>query len=244
MEHDELSQFDGRFEEPVEPATEAPNGDVPAGEDGEQTGVAGSDSTDGAQGNPRSVPYERYEEMAARRREAEARNDELMRYVLSGRSPAPAAEEEPTDPDVERSVAPIIDRKMRGVEELIARQRHSDQLAQLEELSPGAAKMWPEIQAEFRSLPLHLQPDFDGIAGAVALRARIDARAKKPTAEAANALKRRAHTEASPGTNTRGNTAPTGRDIKQMTTAEFARYLEKAAAGPSRETDGYDPLIR
>jgi len=242
MALDSLSEFDGRefLSSDEAPAEQAGNEqDDPQAGDPVETGDAGD-----SEGGRGPVPYNRYEETTQRLRDLEARNDELMRMLLADRRPQAQPEEEETDPDVERSVAPILNKRLRDVDKLLERERRTEQMTQLEELSPGIGKLWPKIQEEFKKLPPHLQPDFDGPAGAVALRARIEARPKNGTG-AAGDLKNRSHTEASPGSNTRGKAQLSAQDINKMSRAEFDAFVETMRGRGARTgSDGYDPLLR
>jgi hypothetical protein len=240
MGNESLSDF---FGQPNLGQGSAPDTDVPADdspEQGQDADYAGDDEP--AEAN-NSVPYSRYEEANAKVKALEARNDELFRALLSNRPAAPQEEEVEVDPDVARQVNPLLDRRLKGVEAMMARQEMADKMSRVEELSPGISKMWDKIQEEFQALPGHLQAEFDTMGGAIALRQKIDARTPRPSKTAADALKRRAHTEAGPGTRTGGSRQPNDQDIERMTSAQFEAYLASVQENQRRPA-GSGKLIR
>lgn len=240
MATDSLSQFDGRFDDdPAEAVSDQELNEDQQDEAPEDAAEQG----DGGAGAREAVPYQRYEEVNSRMRELERRNDELTRMLLSdrqqGHGHAPVDDE--ADPDVERSIKPILDRELKPVRDLAQKEARREQMAALEELSPGIGAMWSKLEAEFKTIPAHLQPEFDGMAGAIALRARVEAKEKAP----ANRLKNRSHTEASPGTTTGSRGQVTPEDVGKMTKAEFDKFVDSLRGRrPQAGGGGYDPLIR
>lgn len=250
---DDLSQFDYLADQPPpdeqsegEPAPQAEDAyelELPQelrqepGEPAKQPAEDGGESV---------VSMARFREVNEQLKRQEARVDDLMRFLLQDRMPgqAPAEDEPEIDPEVEASVSPLLDKRMREYEEVLRDHRHSKQLANLEEVSPGITKLWPQIKEEFAKLPPHIRNEFDNMGGAIALRARVEQRKSGSTAMS-DAAKRRAHTEAAPaGARSRGREV-TPADIGKMTRAEFESFTESLRGQRhGRAGDDYDPLIR
>jgi len=187
---------------------------------------------------------EQIRELNARLRSEQQRVDELMRLLLSQRGPEPQQAPAPEiDPDVRASVSPLLEERLREYDAIKRDYEHRQQLATLEEASPGIGAMWPQIQEEFGKLPAHLRKEFDTMAGAIALRERIERRTGAGAAGAA-AGKRRAHTESAPGGGQRTRALPTRQEVMNMSRADFEAFteaLQRAQRAPAK--GGYDPLI-
>lgn len=247
---DDLDQFDGLANETAaDPSgSSVPSADDATDPDSAESSAPAGEGDQGEEGDepPKAVAYERFKDVTDRLRQQEARVDELMRIILSART-APAGGEDGApsiDPDVKASVKPILDERLGEYDEVLRAHRHEQSMAQLEELSPGIGKMWPQIKAEFNKLPASVQPHFDNMGGAVALREKIEKRAAaKATADASS--RRRAHTEAAPATGGQGGRQVSAQDVKKMTRAEFESFTESLRnQRRGRADDEYDSLIR
>ena len=179
--------------------------------------------------------------------------EQLLKTVLTMKEkPADAVSdtEAVVNPEVEELVMPLLEKlgltdKLQQVEQLTADREREHQIQQAEALMPGIRDMLPELESEYAKLPDELKPQFQGVAGAVALASLMKQTDKpKTTSAQRKSLKRRTHTEAAPATGRKKKSVSADR-VNEMTSEQFARFVESLSDQGSGRSDGeVDPLIR
>ena len=207
-----------------------------------------------ADDKPRTVPYDRLEDMAGRLHKAEARVDELTRRALRDEKPEPAEPEPEIDSDVAALIGPVIAKAIKPLEE--ARQKQADKdeqeqqvqtaLANLEEIMPGFGDLYPEVIKRFDAMPEDKRFKMDNPAGAITIAHQIKAEqtGEQPATQTGlKSLKKRAHSETTPNP-PRKDTGVTAQQINDMSLDEFDAYVEGLEDSKYKQPDGIDPMIR
>ena len=203
---------------------------------------------------PKTVPYDRFEEMVGRVHRAEGQVDELTRRALRDEKPEPVEPEPEIDSDVAALIGPVIAKAIKPLED--ARQKQADKdeqeqqlqaaLTSAEEMMPGFGDLYPEVQKRFDAMPDDKRAVMDNLAGAITIAHQIKAEqtGEQPAAQTGlKSLKKRAHSETTPNP-PRKDSGVTEQQIKAMSDKEFAAYVEGLEDSQHKQTDGIDPMIR